>query len=136
VEDDMELIKEIERRRQKNGQLERWGIFKCPICGKHVEKRLQPGIYANACSISCGRAFASLKEKKPQKKHLKYVNNWENSQPQECVGCGYWETDGCKFSRVHGFTRTGYLKGRTCREAGIYTKKITRVNVKPVIPKG
>jgi hypothetical protein len=132
----MELIKRIESRRTERGHLERWGLFKCPMCGKIVEKRLKPGEYAATCSPSCGNLYSKQKRKKSEKKEKNYIGYFEKYQPKECVGCGYWESDGCKFSRVHGFTRTGFLKGRTCREAGIYTKKITRVNVKPVIPKG
>lgn len=125
----MELIKEIESRRTERGHLERWGLFKCPICGKNVEKRLHAGIYAATCSLVCGRTYTA---RKTQKKNTtgKYS---KNSTPKECEGCGYWEVDGCKFSRVHGFTRTGYLKGRTCREAGIYTKKNQKANTKPTI---
>lgn len=130
----MELIKQIESRRAKNGHLEKWGVFKCPICGQNVEKRLMPGMNAATCSKRCG-GIRSKKEasKNLQKKKTVPKKYSPDSVPEECKGCGYWETDGCKFSRVHGFTRTGYLKGRTCREAGIYTKKYQKANTKPTI---
>ncbi len=130
----MELVKQIESRRTERGHLEKWGVFKCPICGKHVEKRLKPGTYAATCSPHCGRIYAMQNTvKDSKKKNGMTVEYAQKSVPTECVGCGYWENDGCKFSRVHGFTRTGFLKGRTCREAGIYTKKVQKVKTVPTV---
>lgn len=127
----MELVRPLESRLDNRGHLERWGVFKCPVCGKNVEKRYNPGTYAATCSIHCGRIYSANKNSKSKKAIPKKYS--ADSVPKECEGCGYWETDGCKFSRVHGFTRTGYLKGRTCREAGIYTKKRQKATTKPTI---
>ena len=45
----MELIKEIESRREKNGKLVKWGLFFCEFCKQEVEKRLSNGLKSKSC---------------------------------------------------------------------------------------
>ena len=52
----MKLIEEIESRRDKKGNLVRWGLYKCsnPICNKEVERSLSNGKVAKSCGCLKG----------------------------------------------------------------------------------
>ena len=123
----MEFIREIEGRKGKDGKKEKWGVFRCPICNMEVERLYGSGIYVKTCSKKCSgikrkQESQPVKEKKSRKKP-RYIDRNNLEVPEECVGCGYWGPDGCSFVFRRGYSRTGFLKGRTCREAGIYTTK-------------
>lgn len=117
----MELIRKTEMKPYGRYNTQ-FGVFKCPVCGREKEMAVIQGRHALTCSYNCGKVYQKQEREKKEKQSM---------QPKECEGCGYWEQmDGCKFSRVNGYTRTVFLKGRTCREAGIYTPKKQRVNSK------
>jgi len=48
----MELIKEIESRRDKKGWLRKWAIFLCEHCKIYVEMRLDSGVKAKSCGCN------------------------------------------------------------------------------------
>ena len=48
----MELIKEIESRRDAHGYIRRWGKFKCIICLQEIEKRLEIGLRDQSCGCN------------------------------------------------------------------------------------
>lgn len=134
----MELVKQIGSRRDKNGKCAMWGLFKCPICGKKVERIMRIGIDRNTCSKECGYLYKINMNQKTKIRGNAFdpnetvVKRYEKDyRPKDCRGCGYWDgKDGCAFSRINGFSRIGYLKGRTCREAGVYTRKKKMIDVK------
>lgn len=45
----MELIRRIESRRDRTGKCRCYGIFKCPHCGKEVEKVIDDGRRNKSC---------------------------------------------------------------------------------------
>ena len=51
----MELIEEIESRRNKNGNLVKWGKFYCDCCNNYVIRRLVHGKKQKFCGCSFGR---------------------------------------------------------------------------------
>lgn len=130
----MELIRETEIKPYGKKNM-MYGIYRCPVCGKEKEMPKDRGKVAHTCSPECGIKHRNQKREqkvgKKKKSVAKAKTKTKSYQPQECIGCGYWTgEDGCNFSGVHKITRTGYLKGRTCREAGIYTTEKQRVNQK------
>lgn len=48
----MKLIKEIESKRDKKGNLVKWGIFQCPINNEEVEMRLSDGYKCKSCGCN------------------------------------------------------------------------------------
>ena len=124
----MEFVSFIESRRNKYGCKDRWAIFRCPVCGAEVERAYQFGMDVSACSKKCAGKLKKEKNSKSKesgkvRKKPRYIDRNNLEVPEECKGCGYWGQDGCSFIFRRGYSRTGFLKGRTCREAGIYTTK-------------
>ena len=92
----MELIRKLPTRKNKNGHLESWAIFKCSHCLQEVERRLKNGKRQKSCgcmqykfSSEFMKEYLKNPENNPMygKKHTKESNK-KNSESH--IGLKVW----------------------------------------------
>lgn len=95
----MELIKEIGKRRI-NGQILRFGIFKCPLCYNFTEVRLHNGLR----NKSCGCIHFTHRSSRINGKHTRLYRTWRGMRHR------------CLNKNAHNYHRYGGRGIKICDE--------------------
>ena len=81
----MKLIEEIESRRDKKGNLRKWGKFLCPIldCNKIVERLLHTGLKQKTCGCVNNKSGMQNHNYKHGESNTRLYHVWDNMK-QRC----------------------------------------------------